>query len=246
MILKILGSGSSGNGYLLISNQDALLIECGVKFLDVKKALDFDISSLSGCIASHGHGDHFKYAKEVISAGINLYTSSGTIKESKIEINHRVHIIKSQISFRVGSFIVMPFEVKHDVLEPLNFLIYHPEMGNLLFLTDTWYCPFRFQNLSQVMLEVNYSSEILEENLLSGKVNSIVYDRVKTSHMELNIAKDLLKANDLSAVNNIVLIHLSDGNSNAKEFQKEIQELTLKETIVADKNMTIPLNKYPF
>ena len=56
----------------------------------------------------------------------------------------------------------------------------------------------------------------------------------------------MLKANDLSAVNNIVLIHLSDTNSNEKQFQKEVFEATQKNVSVATNGMVIDFNKTPF
>ena len=246
MELRVLGSGSSGNGYLLVSNHDTLLIECGVKFSEVKRALDFDLSILSGCVATHSHGDHFKYATQVIAAGVDLYCSEGTFKESGLKMNHRTHAIRDQESFWVGSFKILPFEVKHDTLEPLNFLIAHPEMGNLLFLTDTWYCPFKFKNLNQIMLEINYAEDILRANTISGRVSPFVADRVRTNHIELQTGKDLLLANDLSQVQNIVLLHLSDANSNAFEFERDIYEQTKIPTIVAERSTRIQFNKYPF
>ena len=245
MELRVLESGSQGNGYLLVSNQDTLLIECGVKFSEVKRALDFDLSILSGCVATHSHGDHFKYAKEVIAAGVDLYCSEGTLKESGLKINHRTHMIRDQNSFSVGSFKILPFQVMHDTLEPLNFLISHPEMGNLLFLTDTWYSAFKFKNLNQIMLEINYSEDILNANILSGRVSHFVANRIRTNHMELQTGKDLLLANDLSGVQNIVLLHLSDANSNATEFKQEIYKQTDIPTIVAERNTRISLNRSP-
>ena len=47
MVLKVLGSGSSGNCYILESDTEALIIEAGVPFLDVKKALDFPTNYMS-------------------------------------------------------------------------------------------------------------------------------------------------------------------------------------------------------
>jgi ribonuclease BN (tRNA processing enzyme) len=67
------------------------------------------------------------------------------------------------------------------------------------------------------------------------------------SHMSLSTCKDLLKANDLSQVNNIVLIHLSDGNSDAKRFEAEVQEVTGKTVHVANAGLVIEnFNKQPF
>jgi ribonuclease BN (tRNA processing enzyme) len=50
----------------------------------------------------------------------------------------------------------------------------------------------------------------------------------------------------LSQVNNILLIHLSDSNSDEKQFKKEIHELTNKNVIVASNGMDIPFLKTPF
>ena len=55
-VLKVLNSGSSGNGYLLTNGKETLILECGVKFAECKKALNFDISSIVGCTISHEHG----------------------------------------------------------------------------------------------------------------------------------------------------------------------------------------------
>ena len=43
--------------------------------------------------------------------------------------------------------------------------------------------------------------------------------------MEIDTTLEFLRANDLSKVNNIVLLHLSDGNSNVPDFQKRVKEL---------------------
>lgn len=40
MIVKTIGSGSSGNGYALISGEDILLLECGVPAKEMLKAID--------------------------------------------------------------------------------------------------------------------------------------------------------------------------------------------------------------
>ena len=128
----------------------------------------------------------------------------------------------------------------------MGFLIHHPECGNVLFLTDTFYCPFKFRNLNQLIIECNFSEDILEENLISGKVHPSVVRRVQESHMSLEILKDLLLANDLSQVNNIVLIHLSSQNSNAEMFQSEITALTGKSVSIAEKGLEINFDKQPF
>lgn len=250
MLLKCLGSSSSGNGYILkASNGDCLAIEAGVPLREVKKSLDFDISSVMGCICTHEHGDHSKYAKEYTKAGIDFYASAGTLDALKFSSwgsQHRTHVVYELQYFMVGTFKVMPFKIKHDCKEPFGYLIQHEEMGTCLFLTDTWFSPFKFKGLNQLIVEANYDNNILLENLASGKVHPSVVNRVQESHMELQILKDLLNANDLSQVNNIVLIHLSAQNSDSKRFQREITELTHKTVFVAEKGIEINFDKTPF
>jgi hypothetical protein len=51
--------------------------------------------------------------------------------------------------------------------------------------------------------------------------------------MSLETCKGFLRANDLSRVQEIWLLHLSDANSDAARFKREIQELTGKVVYVA-------------
>ena len=59
-MLKVLASGSSGNSYIYEVDNEILLIELGINFKDIKKALDFDLSNVKGAIITHSHGDHAK------------------------------------------------------------------------------------------------------------------------------------------------------------------------------------------
>ncbi len=245
MELKILGSSSSGNCYLFETEKECLILEAGVRLSQIKEALNFNISKVLGCFFTHEHADHSKYVKDLIATGIDCYSSQGTIEAIGLK-SHRLHSLYPMARVEVGSFKVMPFKVKHDAKEPFGYLINHPEMGNTLFLTDSYFVEYKFPGLNNILIEANYSDEILEERINSGKINPFVANRVKTSHMSLETLKDLLNANDLSAVNNIVLLHLSDGNSDAFAFASKICKLTGKTVTVANKKMTINLNKLPF
>ena len=57
MMFSVIGSGSKGNGYILHNDNEALVIECGVPFMEYKKALNFNIAKIKGCIVSHKHLD---------------------------------------------------------------------------------------------------------------------------------------------------------------------------------------------
>ena len=58
MLLTVLGSSSKGNGYILDNGQEALILECGVNIKEAKKALQFNIRKVAGCVVTHQHNDH--------------------------------------------------------------------------------------------------------------------------------------------------------------------------------------------
>lgn len=243
MRLKVIGTGSKGNAYLLYNDQECLMIECGVNIKDIKVALDFDFSKVVGCILTHEHKDHSKAAKDVLKAGIKIYSSPGTQEAVGIFKNHNSKAFWNGKSFMLGNFKIMGFDVKHDAAEPSGFMIYHPECGKVLFLTDTYYCPYTFKGLNNIIIEANYSDEII-----AGKMTEMKFlkNRIIQSHMSLKTCIQTIKANDISAVNNIVLIHLSDSNSNEVQFRNETMKATGCTVTVANNGDDIPFNKTPF
>jgi phosphoribosyl 1,2-cyclic phosphodiesterase len=242
MKLIILGTGSTGNSYLLKpDNGKTLIIDCGVNFKKVKESVDFNINSICGAIQTHSHGDHSKFTKDFIKAGINVYMSSQNQKEIGIK-SHRIITIEANKQLHIDDFKIMPFEVNHDVY-CFGFLIHHPECGNTLYLTDTSYSNYIFKGLNNLIIECNYSEEILD-NKLNNK--EFLRDRIIGSHLSLETLLEMLAKNDLSKVNNIVLIHLSDSNSNAVQFKNIVRKATNCNVTVAEANQEIPFDKYPF
>ena len=242
-----LGSSSAGNGYLLQSSTgETLVIEAGIKLIEAKRYVDFDLSKIPGVIVSHSHNDHSGRLDEYQKAGINCYVNEQT-RQSRFggRFYHNVKKLKTKVVYDIGTFRVQPFELKHDVMN-FGYLINHPESGLFCFITDTHYCPYKFPGLNNILVECNYSDAIVEKKLLEGTGNMFVRNRVLTSHMELDTTMGFLKANDLSKVNNIVLLHLSDGNSNSDLFRKKIQDLTGKSVFVAQSGLNIEFNKQPF
>jgi len=246
MQLKVIGSSSRGNAYILENSNEALMLECGVNFASIKAALDFRVNKVVGCLVTHEHQDHGGFAREVTRAGIMLYASAGTIDALHLNESHRAVAMKEKALYHMGNFSVMPFGVKHDAAEPFGFLIDHPENGVTVFTTDTYFLPFKFAGMNNIIAEVNYDLDILDNNVLNGRIPSVVRKRVLRSHMSIETFKGFLAANDLSGVNNIVMIHLSDGNSHAAKFKKEIEDLTGKTVHIAEPSMTIDFGKTPF
>jgi len=245
MQLKVLSSSSKGNSYLFASSSgEILMVEAGVDFKLVKPEIDFKISNLKGVVYSHQHLDHSKAVPDILSYSIPVYSSKEAIEDTGIK-NRNLIAVEEYKTFNVGEFKIKPFPLSHDV-KCLGFLIKHPEMGLTAFITDTYYVPNKFKGLNHLLVEANYSKEILNYNIQKGNIHPVQARRVLSSHMELETTKEMLRANDLSHVANIVLIHLSDANSNAREFKQEIESVTGRPVFVADKGLNISLNKGGF
>ncbi len=56
MLMICNGSGSSGNGYALISDNEILLLECGVPVKEMLKSINYQTGQVVGCLLSHEHG----------------------------------------------------------------------------------------------------------------------------------------------------------------------------------------------
>lgn len=239
MELVVLGSSSSGNGYVLNGTTEALCIEAGVKLIEAKKAVNFNLPKLRGCIVSHRHIDHSKYAADFAKAGIRVLALADVLEAKGITRNATA--IQLGNAYKLGGFVVTPFALQHDV-PCVGYVVQHAECGKVVFITDTYACAYRFKGVSNYLLEANYSDEILEHNIATGSVQPSMRERLLTSHMEIGNSIRYLLTSDLSAVQKVVLIHLSNGNSNEAQFVQAVREATGKRTYAASAGMVLQLN----
>lgn len=229
--VETIASGSSGNCYRIWDGQTNILIECGIRFREIREALDFQLSEISGCLVSHEHQDHCKAAKDIVKAGIDCYMSHGTAESLNLS-GHRIKTVKPKQKFEVGTYTVLPFSTEHDAVEPLGFLIQSSNKTRLLYISDSYYCRYRFKNVGYFLVECNYAREILEENIKSGVTPPAIKSRILRSHFELENVKQFFKVNDLSGCREIHLIHISNDNGDPELFKSEIRKLTGKPVYV--------------
>jgi len=230
-----LASSSSGCAYHLSGGGAAapLLVECGIPFKQLQRALAFKVSELAGCLVSHAHGDHSMCAMELRGRGVEVRASLETWDALGLKSNDCAHFLHPRSESQVGDWRVLPFEAVHDCPGTLGFVIGAPSGERLLYLTDSMYSPFRFDGLTHLAVECNYSSEIIRERTREGTVHRERYARTVRTHMSIERLEEMLKANDLSKVERIWLLHLSDANSDENEFKSRIERLTGIPTTIA-------------
>jgi len=219
MEIRVIASGSSGNCYYISDGETEVLLECGISFKRIQKALNYKLTNISGCLLTHEHKDHSLAAKQLINNGIPVYCSLGTIEACELE---NAKPVSSDYEFCVGSFTVSAFDVHHDAREPLGYTLYSNATGESVgFITDAGVLPFDAFDVDYLIIECNYCNDILLENYRSGNIPDRLVNRIQHTHLAL----EQLKKADFQGVKVIYLVHLSDSNSDAARMKKEIQEL---------------------
>lgn len=233
MRVRVLASSSAGNAAVLEAEGGArLLLDAGVRYRDLQRALGHRVTSLDACLLGHEHQDHAKAAPELLKATVPVYATRGTLDAAGLA-GHRTHALVPLQPTKIGAWTVVALPTIHDAAEPCGFLVAHGG-EKALYLTDTGFCPYRFQGLTTILLEANYSSEILTANADDGTIPPAHAARVLRNHMSVERAIELLQANDLAQVREIHLLHLSDSNSHAERFKSMVERATGKPVRVAD------------
>lgn len=248
MRLTILASGSAGNGYLFEARHSALLVECGVRPEVMMRRTAVPFSRIAGALVTHEHKDHAGFADRYAALGLRIYASEGTIKAiSGIVPEYQASVLRPLEVRYIDEWKVMPFDVRHDAVEPLGFVIEHPEAGRILFLTDTSCCPYDFRDLclDHIMVEANYDDTILDGNVANGLVDAARAARTRGTHMSLRGACDLIRADQTAELKNVILIHLSYQNSDRETFARRAAETAPFARIsIAKAGLSIDLNKF--
>lgn len=232
MNINVLASSSSGNCYSVSDGATSVLLDCGLRFKKIQQLLDFKLSNIDGILLSHAHLDHSRSVPEMLKAGIDVYMAQDTADAIQAT-GHRVHIIESRRQLYVGGWYVLPFELRHDVTN-YGYLLQSRATGErLLYATDTCYLPYTFSKLNYILLEVNHCRETLDANVEAGIVDISLRNRIVANHLSLETALGFFKANDMSQVKGIWLLHLSNSNSQAEQILKAVRATTGKETKIA-------------
>ncbi len=240
MKLKVLGSGSSGNCYILENDNEALIIEAGVPFMEVKKALNFNVMKIKAVLITHLHSDHHFYWFQYARAGIPVFEPFKLEGNNGLSLNH-------------SKFKVMAFDNRDKSGRWLHnnsdgsecpcfgFYITHPEMGSLVYVTDTEYVRWRFNGVNHIMCEANYDMQFVDRNDAN-------YEHRLRGHMSLDTALKFISTTDNPTLRNVVLIHLSDKSGDPALFKQRTEE-TIKygaNVFVASKGMEVDMDLCPF
>ena len=234
MKIQTIGTGSSGNCYIVSDGETTLLIECGLSFKKIKETLGDSFLDVNKCLITHRHSDHIKSLRMCLKHHIDCYMISDVVEHLRFECSDlpgKVKIIRSQDTFKCGTFDVNSFKLNHSV--PIVGYLLHSKVNDdtLLFATDTTgiFCPeseiiMEFDNLTHIMIEANYCEKTLVKNENNGIINVHQAKITRDTHMELETAINFIKKQDISKLEEIHLLHLSAKNANEEKFKDRFRD----------------------
>lgn len=234
MILKSLSSSSKGNIHILENEDTSLLLDCGVKFERLEQVLNKQ--KLDGVLITHEHGDH-------ISGCESLSQNKQTMFYSTVETLNNINIpdfMKKPVepfkTFQIGSFKIVPFEVKHDAVHPVNYLIKDTISGTqFLYITDTGYIDnLIFKDIDYFLIECNFDEKWYQKEKLT-KTELVKSKRLLSINGHLSIQKTIRVLNNSVNHNTkkIILCHISSAFKDYLEFQNRIKELFPNQEVIA-------------
>ena len=228
-----LASGSKANCFILDNGVHQIILDIGIAYKEIlkKDVSIFDIYRIEACIVGHHHKDHSRGLQSILESGLPCYVSQTTKDESKLD-RHNLNIYKNLNYFNVGTWNILPFNLKHDV-ENYGFMCMDSTSDDILvYVTDTMYCKYKISNVTHWLLECNYCRETIDKNLEYETLSPELRTRIMFNHMSLDTVKSMLLANDLSKTQKIYLMHLSDKNSDEERMKREIGEISEKEVVI--------------
>lgn len=210
MRLRVLGTGSKGNCYLLETDTECLILDAGVSFKEVKKALNFNVAKIMGVCVTHKHLDHAKYVKEYERVGIDVFKP------------YEMENVKSEF-IKMGNFLIRPLEMVHDTA-CYGYLIVHKDIGSMVYATDTAYVKYKFANVPHLLIECNYDNDLLDETQPK-------FEHVVKGHMSLQTCVEFVKACNNGHLQNVILCHMSNGNINEKKAIDTVKVVVSKANV---------------
>lgn len=236
MKLKCIATGSTGNCYTLTSNSgETLILDCGIPIKEIKKGLNWNIRNVVGCIVSHVHSDHSKSKQDFEQMGIPVFSPYRSLKPMIIG-DYKLKIQTFDLTTVDGRWT----HTNSDGSECpcYGFLITHPEMGRMLYITDTELIKWRFKDINHILLGVNYDKDLIDRDN-TGKANHVF-----RGHLSIDTACDFVKANHSDSLQNVIMCHLSSENADKDSFIEKMKNAVNGATVdVAEQDKSWVLRK---
>ena len=123
-------SGSSGNCYLIKSENTAVLVDAGIsgkKIFEGLAATETSREKLAALLITHEHSDHTKSIKTLLKKekSLKAYANAMTWGQIDCQISdEQKKIFETGESFLIGDIQVRTFRVSHDAADPVGYTFF--------------------------------------------------------------------------------------------------------------------------
>ncbi len=232
MRVRSLGSGSSGNAFLIQRGDRTLMLDCGVGIRTITRELanlGSNIASLDGILITHEHIDHIRTLPRMAGHDIPIIATSGTAGMADVPDDQRLEIGADR-PVDVAGFTIWALGVSHDAAQPCGYLIEMAET-RITILTDlgTWQKhlaePIAASDL--IVLEANHDEEMLRRGPYPAHLKRrVASDRGHLSNRASGAALAAL-AQASHSDPTVWLAHLSETNN-----KPEVAEETVRAALI--------------
>ncbi len=219
------GSGSSGNCSFVGDSKGGFLIDAGVDPQKVEAALGevgIDMTKVRGILLTHDHGDHVRFVYTLLRNHRHLLVyctpkvMNGLLRRHSISRRIRDYhrAIYKEFEFKIGNFVVTPFEVSHDGSDNCGFHIAHG-CRSLAVATDLGCITDRVRHymsrVNFIVLESNYDLEML----MNGSYPDYLKARIVANqgHLDNQVSAEFIAEIWTPMLSHVFLCHLSNDNN---------------------------------
>ncbi len=246
-----LGSGSSGNCYLLFSENYGILIDAGIGIRILKKHLrtfGMGLDRIKAVLITHDHADHIKaagylskdynvpiYATHEVHQGIDRNYCVTT----KIQGPNRVEIQKN-VPFQIEDLEIMAFDVPHDSSDNVGYSVSF-EGKTFCLITDagapTLEMEEQIKNADYLVLESNHDTDML----MMGPYPAHLKGRISggRGHLSNRQAAELLARSVSEKMKQVWLCHLSEENNHPELAKKTMDSVLRSYGMIMNKDFRV-------
>lgn len=226
--LYTVASGSSGNCYLIYTDETKILLDVGVsgkKIIEEIGNLGFVNEQIDGILLTHEHQDHIKSIRKMSKVTKNsiVFASKGTIDfvEDKIS-KEKIEIVRHNDELYIGNILVKAFQLSHDAKEALGYTFEYRKR-RITVITDSGYITKDIEKIVEdtdlLVLESNYERNVL----LVGNYPYYLKKRIDSRYGHLSNEQaaicicNMLQKRNKKGMPIIRLAHLSKENNTPKQ-----------------------------
>jgi phosphoribosyl 1,2-cyclic phosphodiesterase len=244
-----LGSGSSGNSYLVSKNHTNILVDCGFSVIELESRMaqrKINPSKITAIFLTHEHDDHsrgvFAFADKYKKP---IYLTYGTLKmcHKRIKKSYEltINLFYPLDTIKLNDIDIHTIPVPHDAREPVQFK-FESEKKTLAIITDLGFgnneLISSIQGINALILESNHDENLLQRSRYPRSLK----DRIGSNygHLSNEQSLEILKKLNFNELKWLGAAHLSKENNSPELVKDSWKEVFENQIHIIDPDIGMP------